>query len=67
MAIKITKGQLSDDTINYLKMHVMRSTIYMESFMVLSKVHNIANFGGYATILLFLPLLGSPACTVHMF
>ena len=32
----------------YLKLHVMRSTIYVESFVVL---HNIANFGGYAAIL----------------
>ena len=36
----------------YLKLHVMRSTIYVESFMVLRKVHNIANFGGYAVILI---------------
>ena len=35
----------------YLKLHVMRSIIYVESFMALWKVHNIANFGDYAAIL----------------
>ena len=32
----------------YLKIHAVRSTIYIEYY---EKVHNFANFGGYAAIL----------------
>ena len=47
MAIKVTKGQIY--VALYQKTHVLRNTIYVESFMLLCK--SVANFGGYTTIL----------------
>ena len=48
MAIKVTESKICDG----LQIHVTRSTstIYVESFMVYEKVHNIDNIG-YAAML----------------
>ena len=46
MAIKVTKGQISDCTISQYTCHEDA-----KSFIALWKMHNIINFGGYAAIL----------------
>ena len=55
MAVKVTKGQIYSSTNNYmkkLKSNVIRSTIYVESFIIYSQIaQNIImpNFLHYAT------------------
>ena len=50
MAVKVTKGQLSNGTISKITCHEE----HWKVSWFYEKVHNIANFGGYTAILLWL-------------